>query len=68
VQTAAYIPIETEGEPFSTDQSVALLIPALFATNSADILRRSLDNLICSPIVSNIACVPGIRTTDFLPK
>jgi len=65
---AAYIPIDTEGDPFSTAQNVALLIPALSAANSADILRRSLAILICSPIVSNISLVIGNRTMDFLPK
>lgn len=44
----------TDGLPFSTFQSVARLIPALWSTSSTDNCLRSRANLICSPIVSNI--------------
>ena len=49
LRTDIYIPIATDGEPFSTFTSVALLIPARSAISSLDkpLLKRA--SLIFSP-------------------
>ena len=58
-RTAAYIPIATDGSPFSTFHRVARLISALSATSAVDRLLRSLASFICSPIVSSICGTAG---------
>ena len=57
----------TEEEPFSTFVRVALLIPALSATISAESLRLNLASLIFSPRLDRIRSICGNSTTAFLP-
>ena len=56
----------TEEEPFSTFVRVALLIPALSATISAESLRLNLASLIFSPMLDRIRSICGNSTTAFL--
>ena len=64
--TAAYMPIATEGEPFSMAHKVARLMLARSATSSVDSFLRSLASFICSPICARIFSVCGIITVVLL--
>ena len=50
--TAPYMPIATDGSPFSTFHNDVLLIQALSQTSLDGKFLLSLDNLICSPMIS----------------